>query len=177
MLDAPESKRTPGCGYMLSQPLIPVVSLILGWAGIDRAFIGDYKTMLVKWFILIGSVWSMNRFGDHHLYTFLFFWALFYAWISDIIWTRRNYRDLYGIPTLPPTGLKAFMLALVFGLSGIDRFYINDRTLGAVKLAFFVASIMKPDIMPHYLSPTVEACILCWYACDIVLSPVRAGLQ
>lgn len=100
-----------------------------------------------------------------------------YGWISDIVWTRRDYRAMHGVATNGPKSGRAVAIAAVLGLTGLDRFYINDRVLGALKLSLLVAVSSQPSGVPDGLLTKIEHVMYCWYACDIVLSPLRARLQ
>ena len=168
--------KAPGCGFLIAEKLLPFVSLVSGFAGLDRVLIGDWWTGARKMATMFAVIWSISANGERHFLTIALFYLMLLGWVRDIIQTRRAYHKLYGMPSPAPTAGKAFLLA-VFGLSGIDRFYLGDTFLGAVKLVPLVLLSMNAPFLDAQQSESLQYISYCWWACDLILSPLRARLQ
>lgn len=155
--------------------MLPLLSLLVGWSGLDRLYIGDWRGAGRKVAVLIALFWSVNTLPEGHPAIVLVMTLFAAGWVSDVVWTRREYRERNNIPTDPPTWGKALVLALFLGISGIDRFYIGDRILGTAKVGIWVAASYGTFGESVLGVSNMDVPLLTLYACDLVLSPLRAG--
>jgi|LakMenEpi03Aug12_release.lakeMendotaPanAssembly.Ray.scaffolds.fasta_scaffold98916_1 hypothetical protein len=169
--------KIPGCMFLVNEKLMPLVSLLAGWAGIDRVLIGDWNRGAFKMFAMFGMFWASATYGVTSPITLALLFLFMYNWAVDIIWTRRDYRRMYGVPTEPPKSGRAFILAVTLGAAGLDRFYVGDRLLGAVKLSLLIITSQRPADMSLTQLVIAEQLMYCWFACDLILSPLRARVQ
>ncbi len=177
MQQVAQPTKIPGCMFLVNEKVMPWVSLLAGWAGIDRVLIGDWNRGAFKMFTMFGMFWASATYGVTSLITLAIMFVFMYNWCVDIIWTRRDYRRMYGVPTEPPRWGRALILAIALGASGIDRFYVGDRLLGAVKLGVLVVVSQRPVEFSSDQLVIAENLMYCWFVCDIIMSPLRARVQ
>lgn len=179
MSTEPEEKPPGGCSFFLKAISLPAFSFTMGFMGIDRVLAGDWKVGGLQMFIFFFAAQTLSSHEPQHPLSVLCLLAIFIGWASNLVYTTRNYKRKWGEPEEQPSATVAFWTAVCLGLFGVDRYYLGDNILGAIKTSLIVvagiqnqAAGIGPDA--DVTANPLMVVSIAWWFCDVMISPLRA---